>query len=427
MKKLQYLVIGSVLAATLLFAAAACKKEKPAPANQEPPLPVLSTLPMASVNDSTAIGGGSLSSAGNSDLIASGICWDTLPQPTLSSKVGGKNLAVGTFTAKLSGLKPGYRYYLRAFATNGNGTAYGNEQSFVAAPRWNKLDSSAIDNVLVNCLFASENKLFAGSNDGVLFSADTGSTFLKAGLEGQNIVFLAANGTALFAAGYQQVFRSTNNGLTWDNITSSIPASIFYTGDLIVSGDEVLVSTYDNVFVSADNGSTWTPLGTGLPKSRFYSHLSANNEFVFVTSADNNSLSGGLHRLPRGETGWENVSPPVLNDLRAFDIACSGNAVFFSTSNAGNVYVSYTNGGSWAVEATLPAGVLYFCDSNKLLLACDAGGRYFISESGGKRWVPISNKGINGTLVRSTAVTAEYMFSATLDKGVFKRRRWEFF
>ncbi len=40
----------------------------------------------------------------------------------------------GSFVSNLSGLTPGIKYYIRAYATNEAGTAYGNEISFSALP-----------------------------------------------------------------------------------------------------------------------------------------------------------------------------------------------------------------------------------------------------------------------------------------------------
>ena len=41
---------------------------------------------------------------------------------------------IGIFTSNLTSLEPGTTYYVRAYATNSVGTAYGNELSFTTTP-----------------------------------------------------------------------------------------------------------------------------------------------------------------------------------------------------------------------------------------------------------------------------------------------------
>ena len=95
-------------------------------------IPVITTAPISSISYTSAVSGG-LDIQDNGDSVTeTGICWSTQPQPGLD----GQHLAIsnGTsaFSATLTGLTPGYRYYVRAYATNSHGTAYGQEVSFMA-------------------------------------------------------------------------------------------------------------------------------------------------------------------------------------------------------------------------------------------------------------------------------------------------------
>lgn len=118
-----------------------CKKEDTPP----PRLPEITTLDVTlSVFRDGAYGssGGTIKSTGGSRITASGICWSTQELPTiLDSKyftgtpTGYENnppvfRSVGTYTCPLLGLKRLTTYYVRAFATNSIGTAYGNQVSF---------------------------------------------------------------------------------------------------------------------------------------------------------------------------------------------------------------------------------------------------------------------------------------------------------
>lgn len=110
-----------------------CSKNNERPASPTT-LPVLTTNPVDSINGKVAVSGGNVSSDGGSEIIQKGIVWSTAAAPTidLSSKTND-GTGVGLFSNKLSGLKSNTKYYIRAYATNSIGTAYGNELSFTSS------------------------------------------------------------------------------------------------------------------------------------------------------------------------------------------------------------------------------------------------------------------------------------------------------
>jgi len=96
-----------------------------------PTLPVLTTNAVSDVSESTASSGGSITFQGSSDVTERGLCWSTSPNPTITG--GGKVVAgngTGVFSAPIAGLNLATKYYIRAYATNSEGTGYGNELNF---------------------------------------------------------------------------------------------------------------------------------------------------------------------------------------------------------------------------------------------------------------------------------------------------------
>ncbi|MDB9726004.1 hypothetical protein OAA90_06445 [Salibacteraceae bacterium] len=70
-------------------------------------------------------------------LVVKGFCWSTRTNPTIhDSKVNSGN-GTGVFTSSITGLTLNTTYYVRAFATNSAGTAYGNQISFTTTPSIN--------------------------------------------------------------------------------------------------------------------------------------------------------------------------------------------------------------------------------------------------------------------------------------------------
>lgn len=81
--------------------------------------------------------GGNVTSNNGAPVTSRGICWSTSPNPSLSDNVVLSGTGNGTFVATITGLSGTTMYYVRAFATNSAGTAYGDEKSFANVPAGN--------------------------------------------------------------------------------------------------------------------------------------------------------------------------------------------------------------------------------------------------------------------------------------------------
>ena len=94
-------------------------------------LATLSTTAVSAVTSSSALSGGTISSDGGAVVTARGICWSTSQNPTVSLSTKTINgSGTGSFVSAMSGLQPGTTYYVRAYATNSQGTAYGSQVNF---------------------------------------------------------------------------------------------------------------------------------------------------------------------------------------------------------------------------------------------------------------------------------------------------------
>lgn len=77
----------------------------------------------------TAQCGGTVTSDGGFAVTARGVCWSVSPEPTVSNLHTNDGNGTGTFVSTLTGLQPSSTYYIRAYATNQNGTAYGEQRT----------------------------------------------------------------------------------------------------------------------------------------------------------------------------------------------------------------------------------------------------------------------------------------------------------
>lgn len=97
-------------------------------------LPVVSTIDATDIATIVATSGGNILNDGGDSIITSGVCWSIKQNPSINDSITVGIARNNTFTSSLSGLLPNTTYYLRAYATNSEGTAYGNEISFKTNP-----------------------------------------------------------------------------------------------------------------------------------------------------------------------------------------------------------------------------------------------------------------------------------------------------
>ena len=93
-------------------------------------LPDVTTKAVTEITQTSAVSGGEVISDGGDEVIARGLCWSTSQNPTINDNHTNDGVGTGIFTTNLSDLVPNTTYYLRAYATNSVGTAYGEERVF---------------------------------------------------------------------------------------------------------------------------------------------------------------------------------------------------------------------------------------------------------------------------------------------------------
>ncbi len=93
-------------------------------------LPTLTTNPIDDITQTAAITGGVISDDGNGSIEVRGVCWNTTGNPQTTDDKTNDGTGTGNFSSNLTGLEINTTYFVRAYATNSAGTAYGQEVSF---------------------------------------------------------------------------------------------------------------------------------------------------------------------------------------------------------------------------------------------------------------------------------------------------------
>jgi len=91
---------------------------------------ILKTDSATSIASTTATSGGNITNNGGSSVTAYGVCWSTSTAPTISDSLTSDGTGTGEFTSSITGLSASTKYYVRAYATNAIGTAYGPHKEF---------------------------------------------------------------------------------------------------------------------------------------------------------------------------------------------------------------------------------------------------------------------------------------------------------
>ena len=193
MKKIISVNLLFVFAIPLLLSTSCRKKE----------IPVLTTAEVTSITTTTAGSGGNITDDGNADVNARGVCWSTAQKPTITGSHTSDSNGKGSFTSALTGLLPGTTYNVRAYATNSEGTAYGNSFSFVTLGHLpitstndatNVLTTTATLNGTVNPNYLSTTVTF---EYGLTTSYGTSATATQSPVTGSSSLSVSADLTGL--------------------------------------------------------------------------------------------------------------------------------------------------------------------------------------------------------------------------------------
>ena len=111
-----------------------CPHLKPISYRWRPPIQTevltVTTNTVSNIYATTATCGGTVTATVDVIVISRGVCWSTSPNPTVNDNHTIDGNGTGSFTSNITGLIPGTIYYVRAYATNSSGTAYGSQVFF---------------------------------------------------------------------------------------------------------------------------------------------------------------------------------------------------------------------------------------------------------------------------------------------------------
>jgi uncharacterized protein (TIGR02145 family) len=176
-----------------------CKKEKKTLAS-------IITTAASNVTASTIITGGNITADGNSGITQRGIAWADHAAPTVGDSITKDGSGIGSFNSTISNLNSNTTYYIRAYATNASGTAYGNEVSVKTAAGVPSIITTAISNIQPLSVVSGGNIINDGgatvTERGVVYATTANPTL-------NNFKITAGTGTGNFTATLQPLASQT--------------------------------------------------------------------------------------------------------------------------------------------------------------------------------------------------------------------------
>jgi hypothetical protein len=264
---------------------------------------VFTALNINSITSSTAAASTGISSDGGASITAKGVVWSTNVNPTIAlSTKTNDGTGTSSYTSSLSGLSTSTLYYIRAYATNTNGTVYGAQQSFTTLGDVPTLTTTSVTSISLT-----------GAITGGNISADGGTTITSRGVcwstspnptindnklvngngTGSYTVNLTGltGGTTYYVSAYATNAAGTGYGSPISFNTSAIAPGVAYLGGKIAyifqSGDVGYVAGQTHGFIIMNH-----PMGMQVP----FTPTSSNLYFTsmnFGTGMSNTQILNG--------------------------------------------------------------------------------------------------------------------------------------
>ncbi|MFN5209970.1 MAG: autotransporter-associated beta strand repeat-containing protein [Bacteroidota bacterium] len=245
----------------------------------------VSTVSISAITSTSASSGGSTINNGGGDISAKGIVWHTSASPTLANNFTNDGTGTGDYSSSLTSLSPQTRYFVRAYATNEVGPAYGNELNFYTFSNPPLVQASGL-----TATTASESSInlswtaasFPGSGASV-----TGYVLLRA--TSPNTPSLAnTDGAAPTAGTNTTIVSASISGASTSAASTGLAALTTYNYLLVpFTWDGTNAGTYRYLTASAPTASatTFSALPAAQPTALVFSAVTVNTITTSWTAA----------------------------------------------------------------------------------------------------------------------------------------------
>ena len=256
--------------------------------------PTVQTNEVTDVTYNSAIVGGTIIENGGQEIKECGIVYSKSPNPTTANTKITSGSGTGSFVCNLTELQDGTTYYVRAYAVNAKGTAYGEEVSFTTKA---KTIATVVTTPATNVSYTSATVGGNVTDDGgasvtergICYSTSanptTSNTKISSGSGTGSYACILTNmqeGTTYYARAYAINEKSvaygeevsfTTKGKTTPTVTTNTPSEITYTqamiqgtvsddGGVTVTEKGICYSTSPNPTIGSNKRTNGSGIGT---------------------------------------------------------------------------------------------------------------------------------------------------------------------
>jgi len=269
-----------------------------------------------------------------------------------------------------------------------------------------KTTSNGLPKPKVTSLTAQYGTVVAGTAGSYIYT--TGSiadhwNLNNNGVTRPNINALLNIGTTLFCGtdalpklGKGGVHRSTDDGVTWRQLTSGIP--VMSISSIATDGTNIFVAGDSGVYSSSDYGNTWTHVNKDFAKvlyqnngtlyevlrSGIYKYSQSSGWSVVPTGTLDSSINAivatpsylyigtdsGVYQSSNNGLEWKRTTGDSLHVLSLWE-----NGIIIAAGTTFGMYISSNDGTSWQFQQSAPKiPVNAFCATNRNLYAATDSG-----------------------------------------------------
>jgi peptidoglycan/xylan/chitin deacetylase (PgdA/CDA1 family) len=246
-------------------------------------VPSLNTSVPTNISSTAVTSGGTVTSDGGASIIACGVCWSTTAYPTISLNTKTLDGATsGSFISNITGLQPFTSYHVRAYATNSEGTDYGDDVSFTT--------SAIVPSLTTTTAFQIGRTT---ANSGGIITSNGGAAVSVSGVCWDTVHSPSIAGS--------HTTDGTANGSFTSNITGLLPNTSYH----------IRAYATNNAGTSYGNELSFTTNPIIIPTltSTIVTAISSESAVSGGSISDN----GGASITARGVC-WSTTSSPTIND-----------------------------------------------------------------------------------------------------------------
>ena len=276
--------------------------------------------------------------------------------------------------------------------------------------------TNGMGNQNVHSLTVKDNKIFAGTGNGVYLSTDYGENWVQVGFPGGTVGSLTTYGNIVFAGrNTQGIFKTTNDGESWlpTSLNQGSAGSFWISGDTIFAALWELNSGPTGVFMSTDSGDNWISIGLSGIRTRA---VVGSGSYIFAGSQNNSD--GVFKSTDKGSSWILSLSNEAIWTLKA-----NGSNIYAGTCfNYDGLYISTNYGASWTQTSLNFVNVLsILLYGNNIIAGTGNQNGIYVSTDNGVSFIS-RNEGLINQGSGALCTLDNYIFAGTGSGGVYRRQ-----